>query len=78
MRYTLTVNESADLVMRDYQIVVSSTLQKRVVELAHQGHQGMAKKKEIDTNESVVSRDRRSGRRVGETMHTLPVELDPS
>ena len=34
VRDTLTVNESADLVMRGYQIVIPSTLQKRVVELA--------------------------------------------
>ena len=47
MRYTLTVNESADLVMRDYHIVIPSTLQKRVVELAHEGHQGMSKTKEL-------------------------------
>ena len=45
MRYTLTVNESADLVIRDYHIVIPST-QKRVVELAHEGHQGMSKTKE--------------------------------
>ena len=36
---TLIVNESADLLMRDYQIVFPNTLQKRVVELAHEGHQ---------------------------------------
>ena len=40
VRNALTVNESADLLMRDYQIVVPSTLQKRVVKLAHEGHQG--------------------------------------
>ena len=47
VRDTLTVNESADLVMRDYQIVIPSTLQKRVVELAHEGPQGMSKTKAL-------------------------------
>ena len=47
VRDTLTVNESADLVMRDHQIVIPSTLQKRVVELAHEGHQGMSKTKAL-------------------------------
>ena len=41
VRDTLTVNESGDLVMRDYRIVVPSTLQHRVVELAHERHQGI-------------------------------------
>ena len=47
VRDTITVNESADLVMRDYQIVIPSTLQKGVVELAHEGHQGKSKTKAL-------------------------------
>ena len=47
VRDTLTVNESADLLMRDYQIVIPNTLRKRVVELAHEGHQGMSKTKAL-------------------------------
>ena len=47
VRDTLTVNESADLLMRDYQIIIPNTLQKRVVELAHEGHQGMSKTKAL-------------------------------
>ena len=43
----LTVNESSDLVMKDYQIVIPTNLQKRVVELAHDGHQGMSKTKAL-------------------------------
>ena len=50
VRYTLTVNESAGLQMRDYPIVIPSTLQKRVVELAHEGHQGMSKTKALIRN----------------------------
>ena len=47
VRDTLTVNESGDLVMRDYRIVVPRTLQHRVVELAHEGHQGICKTKAL-------------------------------
>ena len=47
VRDNLTVNESADLVMTDYQIVIHSTLQKRVVDLTHEGHQGMSKTKAL-------------------------------
>ena len=38
----------------------------------------IVKDKGIDTNESVVSRDRRSGRRIGEMMRTVSGELNPS
>ena len=47
MRDTLTVNESGDLVMRDYRIFVPRNLQHRVVELAHEGHQGICKTKAL-------------------------------
>ena len=47
VRDTLTVNENADLLMRDNQIEIPNTLQKRVVELVHEGHQGMSKTKAL-------------------------------
>ena len=47
VRDTLTVNKSGYLVMRDYRIVVPRTLQHRVVELAHEGHQGICKTKAL-------------------------------
>ena len=78
VRDTLTVIESADLVMRDYQIVIPSILQKTRCRTSPRRAPMNVKDKGIDTNESVVSKDRRSGRRVGETMHTLPGELHPS
>ena len=34
------VNETGDLVLRDYRIVLPQSLQQRAVELAHEGHQG--------------------------------------
>ena len=45
VRDTLTVNENADLLMRD--LYIPNTLQKRVLKLAHEGHQGMSKTKAL-------------------------------
>ena len=45
VRYALMVNEDGNLVLRDYQLVIPSTLQQRAVELAHERHQGMSKTK---------------------------------
>ena len=47
VRDALTVNEDANLVLRDYQVVIPSTLQQRTVELEHKGHQGMSKTKAL-------------------------------
>ena len=36
----LTVNDSANLILQDTRIVIPASLQGRVIQLAHEGHQG--------------------------------------
>ena len=47
VREELSVNETQDLVLRDDRIVIPEKLQKRAIELAHEGHQGITKTKAI-------------------------------
>ena len=47
VREELTVNHSANLILRDSRIVIPSSLQARVVQLAHEGHQGECKTKAL-------------------------------
>ena len=47
VREELTVNHSANLILRDSRIVIPSSLQARVVQLAHEGRQGKSKTKAL-------------------------------
>ena len=47
VREELTVNHSANLILRDSRIVIPSSLQARVVQLAHEGHQRECKTKAL-------------------------------
>ena len=43
----LTVNASSDLILRNNRIVVPTSLRERIVEIAHEGHQGVVKTKQL-------------------------------
>ena len=43
----LTVNESGNMVLRNYQIVIPQSLQQRAIDIAHEGHQGICKTKAL-------------------------------
>ena len=43
----LTVNDEANIIMRDNRIVMPTSLRGRVVALAHEGHQGLVKTKKL-------------------------------
>ncbi|XP_061877148.1 uncharacterized protein K02A2.6-like isoform X1 [Entelurus aequoreus] len=45
VRNELTLSASEDLILRGCRIVIPSSLQRHVLELAHEGHQGIAKTK---------------------------------
>lgn len=43
----LTVNTTSDLVLRNNRIVVPKALKERIVDIAHEGHQGVVKTKQL-------------------------------
>ncbi len=47
VRDELSVNDTHDIILRDHRIVIPKSLQQRVIDLAHEGHQGIVKTKQL-------------------------------
>ena len=47
VRDELSVSESGDLLLRDHRIIVPQVLRKRIIDIAHEGHQGITKTKAL-------------------------------
>ena len=47
VRHELTVNHETNIILRDSHIVVPAALRNKVVSIAHEGHQGLVKTKQL-------------------------------
>ena len=47
VRQELSVSENSDVLLRGQRIVIPQSLQKRVINLAHEGHQGLVRTKQL-------------------------------
>ena len=47
MKDELTINADFDLVLRNNRIVIPASLRERTVDIAHEGHQGVVKTKQL-------------------------------
>lgn len=47
VRNELSINDTADVLLRDHRIVIPTSLQQRVIDIAHEGHQGIVKTKQL-------------------------------
>ncbi|CAB4045358.1 Hypothetical predicted protein, partial [Paramuricea clavata] len=47
VRDELTINDEADIVLRGSRIVIPHSLQHRAISIAHEGHQGLVKTKQL-------------------------------
>ena len=47
VRDEMTINSDSNIILRGTQIVIQSAVRKRAMELAHEGHQGLVKTKQL-------------------------------
>ena len=47
VRHELSVVSSGDIILRDHRIVIPRTLRQRIIDIAHEGHQGTVKTKQL-------------------------------
>lgn len=68
----LTVSSTDGIILGNTRIVIPSTLQNRVLQLAHEGHQGIVKTKTLLRKKSVVSKHGPASRGHGQELHSMP------
>ena len=62
---------SCSAILRDHRLIISDSLRKNVIEIAHASHQGIVKTKQLIKRESLVSWDRQESWTGGQIMHSV-------
>ena len=61
VRHELSVSEKSYVLLRGQRIVIPQSLQNRVIKLAHEGHQGLVRTKQLLREKSMVCKHRQIG-----------------